>query len=132
MVFSGPIPVASLATALAGLDVNDAEGDQLRNRVWSLTQRLVDGARDLGMELDNHTGFPIVNAVVGDPGAVHRACNVVWDAGMLITPAVFPAVPLHRGGLRFTVTAANTHDEVDRAIDALAHVRALTTVGVSR
>ena len=33
MVFSGPIPVASLATGLAGLEVNDWEGDELRDRL---------------------------------------------------------------------------------------------------
>ncbi len=122
MVFSGPIPVASLASALAGLGVNAREGDELRSRLRALTDRLIEGARELGFTLDNQGGFPIVNAVVGDIEAVHASCELLWEAGMLVTPAVFPAAPLHRGGVRFTPTAANTAEEIERAIAALAIV----------
>ncbi len=122
LVFSGPIPVASLASALAGLAVNEREGDDLRSRLWALTDRLIEGARDLGFTLDNQGGFPIVNAIVGGIEAVHTSCEILWAAGMLVTPAVFPAAPLNRGGVRFTPTAANTGDEIDWAVDALAQV----------
>jgi 7-keto-8-aminopelargonate synthetase-like enzyme/acyl-CoA synthetase (AMP-forming)/AMP-acid ligase II len=123
MVFSGPIPVASLATALAGLEVNVWEGDELRSRVWSLTQRLLDGVRDLGLEVDNDSGFPIVNVVLGPTEVVTEACRVLWDHGVLLTPAVFPAAPLDRGGVRLTPTAANTEEQVDRALAGLREVR---------
>jgi len=36
-VYSGPVPVASLATALAGLQVNQRRGDELRSRLWQRT-----------------------------------------------------------------------------------------------
>jgi 7-keto-8-aminopelargonate synthetase-like enzyme len=123
MVFSGPIPVASLATALAGLEVNVWEGDELRARLWSLTQRLLDGVRDLGLEVDNGSGFPIVNVVLGPTEVATEACRVLWDHGVLLTPAVFPAAPLDRGGVRLTPTSANTEEQVDRALAGLREVR---------
>ena len=123
MVFSGPIPVASLATGLAGLEVNDWEGDELRARLWTLTQRLLDGVRALDLEVDNESGFPIVNVVLGPTEVATEACRVLWDHGVLLTPAVFPAAPLDRGGVRLTPTAANTEEQVDRALAGLREVR---------
>ena len=123
MVFSGPIPVASLASALAGLAVNEREGDAMRDRLWSLTRRLLDGVRDLGLVTDNTTGFPIVHVVLGGTEAVLAACDVLWEHGVLLTPALFPAAPIDRGGVRFTLTAANTEVQVDRVLQGLAALR---------
>jgi 7-keto-8-aminopelargonate synthetase-like enzyme len=122
MVFSGPIPVASLASALAGLDVNTAEGDRRRARLWSLTRRLLYGVERLGLTTENRTGFPIVNVLLGRAEVVLAACDVLWRHGVLLTPAIFPAAPLHHGGLRFTLTFDHTEDQVDRVLAALAAV----------
>lgn len=123
-VYSGPVPVASLASSLAGLDVNEQEGDDLRAHLLDLTQRLIAGTRHVGFEVDNRIDFPIVTAVAGSMRNVKVACDIAWDHGILITPAAFPAAPLNRGGLRFTVTAANTAEDVDRALYCLAAVAA--------
>jgi 7-keto-8-aminopelargonate synthetase-like enzyme/acyl-CoA synthetase (AMP-forming)/AMP-acid ligase II/acyl carrier protein len=123
MIFSGPVPVASLASALAGLDVNAVEGDRRRARLWSLTERLLDGVRALGLTSENASGFPIVNVVLGRTAHVLAACEVLWEHGILLTPAIFPAVPLHRGGVRFTLTADHTDAQVDHLLEALAVVR---------
>ena len=56
------------------------------------------------------------------PGVV-KACNILWEYGILITPALFPAVPIDRGAVRFTVTAANTEGQVRLAIEALRKAR---------
>jgi len=123
MVFSGPVPVASLATALAGIEVNQREGDAIRARLWRLTERLLDGVTALGFEVDNRSGFPIVNVVLGPTEVVLAACETLWEHGFLLTPALFPAAPLDRGGVRFTLTAANTEGQVDRLLDALDRTR---------
>jgi hypothetical protein len=41
----------------------------------------------------------------------------------LLTPAVFPALPLDRGGLRLSVTASNSDADVDQLLRALSAVR---------
>lgn len=124
MIFSGPIPVASLATALAGLRVNREEGDSLRGLVHRLTMRIIRGARDAGLVVENEVGFPALTVVIGGVEQVVRACQVAWEHGIVFTPAVFPAMPLERGGLRLSVTAANTDDDVDRLLAALEDIAA--------
>jgi 7-keto-8-aminopelargonate synthetase-like enzyme/acyl carrier protein len=122
-VFSGPVPVASLASALAGLEVNAREGDQLRATLYRLSHRLATGARDLGFEVDNAGGFPIVFVVTGGYERTVKAINLAWEYGLLITPGIFPIVPYHRGGLRFSLTALNTDEEIETTLSALKEIR---------
>jgi myxalamid-type polyketide synthase MxaB len=122
-VFSGPTCVASLASALAGLRVNAREGDEKRRRVFQLTRRLVTAARDLGFEVDNGGFFPIVGVVMGGFEVMVKACQLLWEHDILITPAIYPAVPINRNLVRFSITAANTEEELEHAIGALKAVR---------
>jgi 7-keto-8-aminopelargonate synthetase-like enzyme len=118
-IFSGPSPVASLASALAGLKVNRLEGDQMRRQVYQLTHRLVTAAKAMGFEVDNEHDFPIVGVVIGDIEQVTEACKLLWEYDILITPAIYPAVAMHRNLVRFSITASNTEAEIDQAIAGL-------------
>jgi 7-keto-8-aminopelargonate synthetase-like enzyme len=122
-VFSGPTCTASLASALAGLRVNAREGDERRRTVYRLTRRFVAAVRELGFEVDNGEDFPIVGVVIGSFEDLTRACKLLWEHDILITPAMYPAVPLHRNLVRFSITAVNTDDEVDHVLQALKAVR---------
>ena len=65
----------------------------------------------------------IVGVVIGTTPDVVTACKILWEYGILITPALFPIVPIGRGLLRFSITAANTEEEIARSLEALAAVR---------
>jgi myxalamid-type polyketide synthase MxaB len=121
-VFSGPTCTASLASALAGLRVNERQGDVARRRIWALTQRFVAAVKSIGFEVDNAAGFPVVGVVVGTAEQLVKACQTLWTHDILITPAMYPAVPMHRSLVRFSITAANTEQEIDGAVQALNSV----------
>src|SRR5665213_986648 len=59
-LYSGPSPVASLATVLEGLRVNETRGDQLRAKLHHLTWRVLDRIAELGITTPNHSGFPLI------------------------------------------------------------------------
>ncbi len=122
-VFSGPVPVASLASALAGIEVNKKQGDDIRLKLYQLSERLVSGARALGFEVDNSGSFPIVFVVIGGVEQTVKAVNIAWERGLIITPGIFPMVPMNRGGLRFSVTALNTEEQIDKALHVLNDIR---------
>jgi 7-keto-8-aminopelargonate synthetase-like enzyme len=122
-VFSGPTCVASLASALAGLRVNAREGDRQRRHIYQLTHRFVTAVRGLGFEVDNSGYFPIVGVVMGRVEDLVKACQLLWEYDIVITPAMYPAVPLDRNLVRFSITAVNTEAEVDHAVAALQAVR---------
>ncbi len=66
-LYSGPSPVASLATVLEGLRVNDARGDQLRAKLHHLTARVLDRLGELGVHTPNQSGFPIIEVPLARP-----------------------------------------------------------------
>jgi 7-keto-8-aminopelargonate synthetase-like enzyme len=107
---------------LAGLRLNRRDGDARRRQIHRLTSRLVREALALGFEVDNDGDFPIVGVVMGDWDAIVTACRILWEHDILITPATFPAVPATRNLVRFSITSANTDQELDRAIDGLRAV----------
>jgi 7-keto-8-aminopelargonate synthetase-like enzyme len=121
-IFSGPTAVACLATALAGLRLNRRDGDTRRRHIHRLTRHLVREAVSIGFEVDNDSEFPIVGVVMGGWRELVTACQILWDHDILITPATFPAVPATRNLVRFSMTSANTEQEVDQAIQALEAV----------
>ena len=136
-VFSGPTCTASLASALAGLRVNERDGDDARRRIWRLTSHFVDKVKAIGFEVDNAGSFPVVGVVIGSVEQLVAACRLLWEHDILITPALYPAVPLQRSSVRFSITAANTEAELDQAIRALEAVRqqlhpAVSTAAVSK
>jgi len=60
-LYSGPSPVASLATTIAGLDVNEARGEDVREQLWRNTDRLLRGLRELRIHTPNRSGFPLMD-----------------------------------------------------------------------
>ena len=117
--------MASLASVLVGLQVNEARGDDLRAVLWARTRRVLDHLDKLGAYTLNHSGFPIVEVPLADPDDLARAGRFLLDQGIYVTLAFYPGVPREEVGFRIQVTAANTDDQVSEllaALDRLADV----------
>src|SRR5215208_3040513 len=130
-LYSGPSPVASLASVLVGLQVNEARGDDLRAILWARSRRLLDHLDKLGAYTLNRSGFPIVEVPLADPDDLARAGRFLLDRGIYVTLAFYPGVPREEVGFRIQVTAANTDDQVSEllgALDRLADVVPLRQV----
>ena len=118
-LYSGPSPVASLATVLAGFDVNEARGDELRANLWRLTDRVLANLRRLGIETPNRSGLPIIEIPLRDHLRIDAVGRFLFDRGVYVTLAAYPLVPKDEVGFRIQLTAANTDAEVDSLIAAL-------------
>jgi 8-amino-7-oxononanoate synthase len=123
-LYSGPSPVASLATVLAGFDVNERRGDDLRRVLCERTRRVLDCLERLGVETPNRSGFPIVEIPVTRFDRIADVGRFLFDRGVYVTLAAFPLVPKNEVGFRVQLTAANTEAEVDRLIDAIEELTA--------
>ena len=118
-LYSGPSPVASLATTLAGFDVNERRGDELRETVHRLTGRVLDCLARLGVATPNRSGLPIVEIPLRDHTRIDAVGQLLFDRGVYVTLAAYPLVPRDEVGFRVQLTAANTDAEVDTLIAAL-------------
>jgi 8-amino-7-oxononanoate synthase len=121
-LYSGPSPVASLATVLAGLDVNERRGDALRAELHRLSTRVVDALAALGVHTPNRSGFPIVEIPLRDHERIDAVGRFLFDRGVYVTLAAYPLVPQAEVGFRAQLTAANTDAEVDALIAAVTEL----------
>jgi 8-amino-7-oxononanoate synthase len=121
-LYSGPSPVASLATVLAGFDVNERRGDELRGILHRHTQRVLEAARELGIHTPNTSGLPIIEFPLRDHARIDSVGRQLFESGIYVTLAAYPLVPKAEVGFRVQLTAANTDTEVAALITALGEL----------
>ena len=118
-LYSGPSPVASLATVLAGFDVNERRGEDLRKIVHGHSVRVLECLARLGVTTPNCSGLPIVEIPLSDDTRIAEVGQMLFDRGVYVTLAAYPLVPRDEVGFRVQLTAANTDAEIDTLIVAL-------------
>ncbi|WP_213006866.1 aminotransferase class I/II-fold pyridoxal phosphate-dependent enzyme [Paractinoplanes toevensis] len=112
-LYSGPAPVASLATVWAGLDVNEKRGDELRGHLYRLTAKLLGHVRGLGVHTLNVDDTPVVEIPISADFDLIDVSERLWRAGQYVTLAPYPGVPRDEIGFRIQLTAAHTESQVD-------------------
>ncbi len=118
-LFSGPSPVASLATAWVGLDVNERRGDDYRFEIHQKTHRVLDRLNQLEIHTPNTSGLPIIEVPLGDDEDIDAAGRYLFQQGIYVTLAAYPLVPKNEVGFRIQITAANDDDQIDRLCEVL-------------
>jgi 8-amino-7-oxononanoate synthase len=116
-LYSGPSPVASLATVLAGLEVNERRGDAVRASLWRKTATVLDHLDRLGVHTPNRSGFPIIEVPLARDEDIDAVGRFLFDNGIYVTLAAYPLVPRSEVGFRIQMTAANTDAEVEQLLD---------------
>jgi 7-keto-8-aminopelargonate synthetase-like enzyme len=122
-IFGGPVAPCYLEGVCAVVDIlMSDEYDALKASLQANLDRLVSGARDLGLlVLGGLT--PIISVLVGDEEATLRAGMFVFEKGFYVQSVTFPAVPYHAGVLRIQANANHTPDQIDGLVAALAELR---------
>jgi len=118
-LYSGPSPTASLATVLAGFDVNDTRGDALRGRLYTLTARVLRRLRALGVATPNTSGTPVIELPLAPGRDLSTVASTLWEHGIYVTLAAYPLVSRADVGVRVQLTAAHTDTDVDQLLTAL-------------
>jgi 8-amino-7-oxononanoate synthase len=121
-LYSGPSPVASLAAVLKGLDVNASRGDELRRVLCRLTARVLEHLDELGVYTPNESGYPIIEIPLSDHRRISEVGRFLFNNGVYVTLAAYPLVPKVDVGFRVQLTAANTDEQVDTLLAAIAEL----------
>jgi|tagenome__1003787_1003787.scaffolds.fasta_scaffold20915308_2 8-amino-7-oxononanoate synthase len=112
-LYSGPAPTASLATVLAGMDVNAKRGDAIRADLYRKSVKVLDHVRSLGIYTPNSGNTPVIELPLAAGQDIDLVGKRLWDRGIYVTLAAYPLVPHDQVGFRAQVTAANTDAEID-------------------
>jgi 8-amino-7-oxononanoate synthase len=121
-LYSGPSPIASLATVIVGLEVNEKRGDAIRADLWRKTATVLDKLDVLGVHTPNRSGFPIIEVPLARHEDIDAVGRFLFDNGIYVTLAAYPLVPRSEVGFRIQVTAANTDAEIEQLTDVLGRL----------
>lgn len=127
-LYSGPSPVHSLAAVLAGFDVNEARGEQLRTTLHRLTARVLAHIRSLGVHTPNRHQTPVIELPLSPGYDLADVARLLWQRGVYVTLAAYPLVPRGQVGFRVQLTSAHTDEQVDQLNSVLTELNDLAAL----
>jgi 8-amino-7-oxononanoate synthase len=120
VVFSASMTPASVATALACLDIVQTEPER-RRRLWRNVRRMKEGFTDLGFEMIANES-PILSIVIGDDDSTFLFNRLLFEEGVFVNPVIPPAVPEGKSLLRTSYMATHTDEDLDFILAAFRRV----------
>lgn len=120
LLFSAALPPASVAAALAALDVIESEPER-RDRLWENTRFLQAGLSELGFTMGS-SASPVIPLIVGDEFRLAQFWRGLFDGGVFTNAAVSPAVEPDRALIRTSLMATHTTQHLSTALDVMGQV----------
>jgi 8-amino-7-oxononanoate synthase len=120
LIFTASAPPASVAGALAALDVLIDEPER-RERLWENTRRVVEGLRSLGFDL-GRTESAIIPVHLGPALRALEVWQALFEDGIFAHAVQPPAVPSNACRIRVSMTAEHSPEQVNRVLEAFEKV----------
>ena len=119
-----PSVIASTRVALRLMQ----ERPQLRTRLWENAHRLYDGLKQLGFAVSPEVS-PVVAVTIRERDRAITWWNELMQRGAYVNLVMPPASPTTDSLLRCSVSAAHSHEQIDRIIDAFASLQGPAAAG---
>jgi 7-keto-8-aminopelargonate synthetase-like enzyme len=121
MLFSGPIqpPMLGAALASARLHLSD-ELPRLQAELAERLQVAVNAVARTKLELTTEARSVIFQAQCDSPRVTFAAAKALQARGFYSCICTFPAVPMSRPGIRFTISRHNEPDDIEAFIAAVS------------
>lgn len=114
LIFSASITPASVATAIATVDIIQTEPER-RERLWNITKKMKSGFQALGYNT-GPTETPIIPVMVGNDEMAFMLCRLLREDGIFTNPVIYPAVPKGQSLIRTSYSATHTEEELDTVL----------------
>ena len=123
MIFSGPIQPPMLGAAVASAKLHlepsfEALQAELRERIRAAREAIAD----YGLPIATEDWTPICMVQFDAADHARRAAKEMMERGFYCCYSAFPAVPMDRPSVRFTLSRHNDVAEVTRFVETLADV----------
>ncbi len=115
-LFSNALPPAVVGASIAVFELLSST-TELRDRLESNTLRFREGMAAAGFEIKPGT-HPIVPIMLYDERLAHELAARLLERGIYVIGFSFPVVPRGQARIRVQLSAAHTHEQIDRAIEA--------------
>jgi 8-amino-7-oxononanoate synthase len=120
LIFSAAPPPASVAAALATVDIMEREPER-RARLWENARFFSEGLRSLGLDTAG-SQTPVVPVVVGEDDAALAMVQRLDEEGVFVNCVLSPATPPGRALIRTSLMATHTREQLTRALEAIEKV----------
>ncbi len=124
-LFSTSHPPSVAATCIAAFDVLEQEPERIQ-RLWDNTDFFKKELGNLGFNIGGQTTpkseTPITPVITGEGRLAMEFSRELFKEGVMATGIAFPTVPEGKARIRTIVTATHTNDELQQALETLAHV----------
>lgn len=119
-IFSASNTPAATASALEALHILQQEPERIE-ALWDVTRYALKRFREECFEI-GETESPIIPLYVRDPEKTFVATARAFEEGVFINPVIPPACAPQDTLVRVALMATHTHEQVDRAVNALKKV----------
>ncbi|MBD5804057.1 8-amino-7-oxononanoate synthase 2 [Azoarcus sp. Aa7] len=116
-IFTTGAPPALATALLRSLDLIEHGAERRRHLAALIAQLHTDLKLRRWQLMPSRT--PIQPVVIGDNAETVAAARALWDAGLWVPAIRPPTVPQGSARLRISLTAAHTHQDVERLVTAL-------------
>lgn len=124
MIFSASMTPASVAAALAALDVIESdEGPALRDRLRVIADKMRKGFTSQGLHIGTGKGTPIIPIFIGDRMKCMHWWRKIYDRGVFVNAILVPAVQPGRDLLRTSYMATHQDSQLDTILRVVSEVR---------
>lgn len=121
LIFSASVTPASVAAALAALDIIETEPG-LRDRLKEISIKMRQGFRAQGLEVGSGVDTPIVPIFIGDRLKTMQVWRKIIDRGVFVNAIVVPAVAPGRDLLRTSYMASHKDEQLDYILKVVGEV----------
>lgn len=119
LIFSASMTPASVASALAALDIMENEPIHLEN-LWKNTHLATQLLLNAGLEI-GPTQSPIIPIYIRDNEKTFAITKSLQDQGVFVNPVVSPAVRPEDTLIRFSLMASHTSGQIEEAVRKIAN-----------
>jgi len=119
-LFSNAVPPMICAAGLKALELI-RQGDELRKRLDENAQFFRQSLEKLGFKVRPGT-HPIMPVMLGDAALAVRMADRLLEEGVYVIGFSYPVVPKGEARIRVQVSAANTREQLTRAVTAFEKV----------
>lgn len=135
LLFSGPIQPPMLGAALASARLHLT--DEIKSLQAQLRERVLHANRvfrSAGLPLLVENDVPIRFIRLGLPRVANLVAQAMSNDGYYVNVSMFPTVPMRRAGIRISINANHTLENINRLAELLAHhiPRALEQEGITQ
>jgi glycine C-acetyltransferase len=119
-LFSSAMTVPDAAACLAALDLLEAS-EELVDRLWQNTRFFKEEMKRLGFDT-GASQTPITPVMLGEAQRAQEFSRRLFEQGVFSMAIGYPTVPKGRARLRVMISAAHSREDLERGLEAFAHV----------